>query len=156
MAVSPDTACGPSTQGSSAETTFWTGPHQDVPISHARQWMEQCHRDVLYEAWYKHATCCSDQRIDQYDKGGGRWKQSVVNCSVHIWMSLYDCIQKQGFAWKINTNYEYNGLLEALSELSNICGGGVFVSINNHPEFHQSTGNLMRNLRERGRRGHRQ
>ena len=33
--------------------------------------------------------------------------------------------------------------LEALSELSSICGGGVFVSINNHPEFHQSTGNLM-------------
>ena len=30
-------------------------------------------------------------------KGGGRWKQSVANCSVHIWMSLYDCIQKQGF-----------------------------------------------------------
>ena len=58
-------------------------------------------------------------------------------------MSLYDCIQKQGFEWKINTNYEYNGLLEALSELSSICGGGVFVSINNHPEFHQSTGNLM-------------
>ena len=76
-------------------------------------------------------------------KGGGRWKQSVVNCSVHIWMSLYDCIQKQGFEWKTNTNYKYNGLLEALSELSSICGGGVFVSINNHPEFHQSTGNLM-------------
>ena len=76
-------------------------------------------------------------------KGGGRWKQSVANCSVHIWMSLYDCVQKQGFQWKINTNYEYNGLLEVLSELSSICGGGVFVSINNHPEFYQSTGNLM-------------
>ena len=45
-------------------------------------------------------------------KGGGRWKNSVANCSVHIWMSLYDCIHKQGFEWKINTNYEYNGLFE--------------------------------------------
>ena len=71
-------------------------------------------------------------------KGGGRWKPSVVNCSVHIWMSLYDCIHKQGFEWKINASYEYNGLFEALSELSSICGGGVFVNINNHPEFHQS------------------
>ena len=52
---------------------------------------------------------------------------------------MYDCIQKQGFEWKINAN----GLLEALSELSSICGGRVCVSINNHPEFHQSTGNLM-------------
>ena len=76
-------------------------------------------------------------------KGGGRWKQSVANCSVHIWMSLYDCIQKQGFEWKINTNYEHNGLLAVLSELSSICGGGVFASTNTHPEFHQSTGNLM-------------
>ena len=58
-------------------------------------------------------------------------------------MSLYDCIQKQGSEWKINTSYEYDGLLEVLSELSSICGAGVFVSINNHPEFHQSTGNLM-------------
>ena len=66
-----------------------------------------------------------------------------MNCSVHIWMSLYDCIQKQGYEWKINTNYEYDGLLEALSELSSICGGGIFVNINNHPEFHQSAGNLM-------------
>ena len=76
-------------------------------------------------------------------KGGGRWKQHVANCSVHIWMSLYDCICKQGFEWKIDANYEYNGLLEVLSELSSICGGGVFVSINNHSEFHQRTGNLM-------------
>ena len=66
-----------------------------------------------------------------------------MNCSVHILMSLYDCIQKQGYEWKINTNYEYDGLLEALCELSSICGGGVFVNISNHPEFHQSTGNLM-------------
>ena len=66
-----------------------------------------------------------------------------MNCSVHIWMSLYDCVQKQGYEWKINTNYEYDGLLETLSGLSSICGGGVFVNINNHPEFHQSTGNLM-------------
>ena len=36
-----------------------------------------------------------------------------------------------------------SGRLEVLSELSSICGGGVFVSINNHPEFHQSAGNLM-------------
>ena len=75
-------------------------------------------------------------------KGGGRWKQDVANCSVHIWMSLYDCVHQQGFEWKIKTNYEYNGLLEVLSELSSICGGGVFVSINNNPKFHQSTGNL--------------
>ena len=40
-------------------------------------------------------------------------------------------------------HYEYDGLLEVLSELSSICGGGVFVRISNHPEFHQSTGNLM-------------
>ena len=43
-------------------------------------------------------------------KGGGRWKQPVANCSVHIWMSLYDCIQKPGSEWKINTSYEYDGL----------------------------------------------
>ena len=72
-------------------------------------------------------------------KGGGRWKQHVANCSVHIWMPLYDCVYKQGFEWKIDANYEYNGLLEVLNELSSICGGGVFVSINNHPEFHQCT-----------------
>ena len=76
-------------------------------------------------------------------KGGSRWKQSVANCSVHIWMSLYDCIQKQGSEWNFNTRYEYDGLLEVLSELSSICGGGIFVSVNNHPEFHQSTGNMM-------------
>ena len=69
-------------------------------------------------------------------KGGGRWKQPVANCSAHIWMSLYDCIYKQGFEWKIDANHEYNSLLEVLSELSSICSGGVFVSINNHPEFH--------------------
>ena len=38
---------------------------------------------------------------------------------------------------------EYTGLLEVLSELSSMCSGGAFVSINNHPEFHQSTGNPM-------------
>ena len=39
-------------------------------------------------------------------KGGDRWRQSVVNCSAHTWISLYDCIQKQGYEWKINTSYE--------------------------------------------------
>ena len=76
-------------------------------------------------------------------KGGGRWRPSVANCSVHIWMSPYDCIVKHGHEWKIDSNYEYTGLLEALSELSSTCGGGEFVSINTHPEDHQSTGNLM-------------
>ena len=39
-------------------------------------------------------------------------------------MSLYDCIYRQGYEWKIDSNYEYTGLLEVLNEL-------------------QSTGNLM-------------
>ena len=59
-------------------------------------------------------------------KGGGRWKPS-----------------KHGHEWKIDSNYEYTGLLEVLNELSSTCGGGVCVSINNHPEFHQSTGTMM-------------
>ena len=60
-------------------------------------------------------------------KGGGRWKPPVANCSVHTWMSLYDCIYKQGYEWKIDSNYEYTGLLEVLNELSSICGGGVII-----------------------------
>ena len=76
-------------------------------------------------------------------KDGSKQNKAVANCLVHIWMSLYDCIRKHGFEWKIDADYEYNGLLEVLSELSTRCGSGVFVSINNNSEFHQSTGNLM-------------
>ena len=55
-------------------------------------------------------------------KGGSRG--TIRPETVHIWMSLNYWIVKHGHQWKVDSNYQYTGLLDVLTELSSTCGGG--------------------------------